>query len=240
MHELGNRYLTGKDVRKNQPKAFRLYLEAAKQPDSIWYGEVHEAIGDCHFYGIGTHEDEQAAFVSYLKGASVHYSRSIYSVGACYLHGFGTRQDLVKAIEYFESATKSGLSDAEYELGCILLTNGPLYNQQKGEDLIMRAALHGHAAAQASKARLITENITGNVRDEASRELYCRAYAWLILASASNSKYSKYRDIFLNQDQRFLLKGQQIACELESKIRRKQFNQTMPTPAELLGLIDKD
>lgn len=240
MYEIGNRHLTGKGVRKNQPKAFRIYTDAALCPDSIWYGEVHEAVGDCHFYGIGTHEDEQAAFRSYLKGASVYYPKSEFSVGLCYLHGYGTRQDLIKAVEYFESAVKSDLPDAEYELGGILLTSGPLHNQQRGEALITKAAHQGHAGAQAAKARLLTENLIGNIRDETTRELYCQAYAWLILASATNPKYSKYRDIFLGQNQDFLLKGQKIAREIEATICRKKRRPPIPSPSDLLGLNLED
>jgi len=240
MHELGNRYLTGKGVRKNQPKAFRTYEEAAECPDSIWYGAIHEAVGDCHFYGIGTHEDEKAAFRSYQAGAASHYPKSVFSVGLCYLHGYGTRQDLIKAVDQFESAAKSHLPDAEYELGAILLTTGPLYNKQRGEELITRAALQGHAAAQESKARLLTDGLIGNTKDEATMDLYCQAYAWLILASATNPRYSKYRDIFLGQKQDFILRGQKIAREIELKIRSKQHRLPSPSPADLLGLNLED
>lgn len=236
MYELGNRYLIGKGVRKNQPKAFRIYSEAALCPDSVWYGAVHEAVGDCHFYGIGTHEDEQAAFQSYLRGSSVHYAKSVFSVGLCHLHGYGTRQDLIKAVEYFESAAKNDFPDAEFELGTILLTPGPLQNKRRGEELVTKAAHQGHAGAQELKARMLTENLAGSMRDATTRDIYCQAYAWLILASSTRPRYSKYRDIFLGSDQDFLLKGQQIAREIEAKICRKQRRPLIPSPADLLGL----
>ena len=238
--ELANRYLVGRGVWKNRPKAFGLYLKASQDPDNHLFGFVHEALGDCHYYGLGTSVDEKAAFACYLKGAHCHYVKSIFSVGIAYLNGFGTRIDLLKAIEYLEKAALLNYDEAEYELGCILLNEGRFHDATKGEALITRAAFQGHAAAQERKARLISAMALAETSIDLSRELYCEAYAWLNLASAGTPRYAEYRDIFLGEDQAWLLRGQMISRQIEQKIRKKTRYDYPKTPSELTGLYTSD
>jgi len=241
IYELGNRYLTGKDVRKNQPKAFRLYLEAAEKNSSPWgYGFIHEAIGDCHYYGLGTHEDEVAAFRSYKKGNELLYSKSTYSVAICYMHGLGVRQDLAVAINYLESAARSSLPQAEFKLGELLLEEGRFHDEKRGEELITRAAYQGYAPAQERKARYITKCIIGKAHVPNKDDIYCQAYAWLNLASAGSAEYARYRDTFLERGQDFLLRGQSLSREISLKIKCRQVNAPLPSPADMLGFLSED
>lgn len=241
IYELGNRYLVGKEVRKNQPRAFRLYLEAAGKNSSPWgYGFIHEAIGDCYYYGLGTHEDEVAAFRSYQKGDELFYPKSTYSVALCYMHGLGVRQDLAVAINYLESAARSSLPQAEFKLGDLLLEEGRFHDDKRGEELITRAAYQGYAPAQERKARYITKCIIGKANVPNKDDVYCQAYAWLNLASAGNASYASYRDIFIERGQDFLLRGQRLSREIELKIKCRQVIRPLPSPADLLGLVSED
>ena len=241
IYELGNRYLVGKDVRKNQPKAFRLYMEAAERNSSPWgHGFIYEAIGDCQYYGLGIHEDEIAAFKSYQKGSERGYAKSTYSVAICYMHGLGVRQDLTVAINYLEKAARSNLPQAEYTLGDLLLEEGRFHDDKRGEELITRAAYQGYAPAQERKARYITECATERDHVPNLEDIYCLAYAWLNLASAGSAEYARYRDTFLKRGQDFLLRGQRLSREIELKIKCRQIIRPLPSPADLLGLVSED
>jgi len=237
--ELANRHLTGRGVQKSRPKAFSLYLKSSQDPHNHFFGFAHEALGDCHFYGIGTPVDERAAYKSYLKGANCAYPKSSFSAGVACLHGYGTTKDLLNAVKHFEDAAKHYHEDAEFQLGCILLEQGILHDRARGEEMITRAAFQGHAAAQERKARLISEGLI----DESSspsklREIRCSTYAWLNLASARAPRFAKYRDMIADDDQDWLLKGQALSREIESQIERKTLYEYPKSPAELLGIKD--
>ncbi len=241
IYELGNRYLVGKDVRKNQPKAFRLYVEAAEKNSSPWgFGFIHDAIGDCHYYGLGTHEDEVAAFRSYRKGDELHYPKSTYSVALCYMHGLGVRQDLAVAINYLESAARTNFPQAEFTLGDLLLEEGRFHDEKRGEELITKAAFQGYAPAQERMARHIVSCARRSAPVPNLDEIYCQAYAWLNLASAGNSEYAGYRDTFLKRGQDFLLRGQRLSREIALKIKCRQVSAPTPSPADMLGLNSED
>jgi len=234
--ELANRYLTGRGLRKNKPKAFGLYLKSSKDDHNHLFGFVHEALGDCYFYGLGTHVDHKAAFLSYLRGAHCAYSKSEFSVGVSFLHGYGTQTDIFMAVEYLEKATKASYDEAEFELGCLLLEEGPLQDKTRGEELITRAAYQGHAAAQVSKSKLISEKAHKTSSRQLADELFCEAYAWLNLAAATNQEFSPYRDVFQDKGQAWLIRGQTISREIGRRIKSIKIFDYPKSPSELLGI----
>jgi len=238
--ELANRYLVGRGVRKNRPKAFGLYLKASQDPENHLFGFVHEALGDCHYYGLGTHVDERAAFLSYLTGAQCGYVKSIFSVGLAHVNGYGTPTDILKGIEYLECAAKLNYAEAEFELGCTLLEDGPLHDERKGEELITRAAYQGHAAAQVKKAKLISKKALPASSQAIAGELLCESYAWLNLASATNPIYGSLRDIFLDKDQAWLIRGQMMSREIGQRIVKRNQHGCPQTPSEMTGLYNAD
>ncbi|CAG8483308.1 14115_t:CDS:2 [Racocetra fulgida] len=91
-------------VETNKKKAFSLFLAAAKKGYLI----AQEMVGDCYFFGIGTHENEDLAFLWYNKCAEQGSGYGYHGLGICYEYGKGTELCLSLAIEYYRMSAIRG------------------------------------------------------------------------------------------------------------------------------------
>ncbi len=79
LYKIGDMYRNGYYVKKNELEAFRIYnrcLELMPDEAVAFVGaDVMMRIADCHFEGIGTEVDYEAALEHYQKAEQLFYSR---------------------------------------------------------------------------------------------------------------------------------------------------------------------
>lgn len=118
---LGQLYLEGKGYKKNEEKAFSLFLLAARynEPKALYY------LGYCYKYGLGVSKDEIAMLYWYKKAAEMQEIHAIYELGLYYLLGKGTFISYAKAYGYFSYGKELGSKACTLEFA-------RLYEEGKG------------------------------------------------------------------------------------------------------------
>lgn len=118
---LGTFYLEGFGYKKNEEKAFALFLEAAKlqEPSAMYH------LGYCYKLGLGTLRDDTAMLYWYKKAAERQEVHALYELGMCYLWGIGTLISYTKAYGYFKHGKELGSNDCALEFA-------RLYEEGKG------------------------------------------------------------------------------------------------------------
>lgn len=118
---LGTFYLEGFGYKKNEKKAFALFLEAAEHQELA--AMYH--LGHCYKLGLGTQRNDKAMLYWYKKAAEHQEVHALYELGMCYLWGIGTLISYPKAYGYFKRGKELGSND------CIL-EFARLYEEGKG------------------------------------------------------------------------------------------------------------
>ena len=142
---VGQMYLTGKHVKKNEEKGEAYIKEATDAgyaPALYRAGLIAERDGDygraidCFYRSAQTDytpalvkmgilsesgeviaRDENAAYYYFKRAAECGSSRGCYGLARCYEQGIGTEVSRKKAFDYFRLAATSGYRDAELETG---------------------------------------------------------------------------------------------------------------------------
>lgn len=128
---LGTFYLEGFGYKKNEKRAFSLFLKAAYQNEPL---AMYHA-GYCYKLGLGTERNETAMLFWYKKAAEEQEVHAIYELGLCYLWGIGTLISYKKAYGYFEKGKELGSNDCT-------LAYAKLYEEGKGVNKDEEKAFH--------------------------------------------------------------------------------------------------
>ena len=110
---LGERYLNGNVVDKNEKKAVELFEKAANQNSDIGMLKLAE----CYKKGVGVIQDNAKAFSLYEKSANMGNSDAMIVLSDMYAEGNGVERNINKALHWKEKlAFKGNLNAQKYVL----------------------------------------------------------------------------------------------------------------------------
>ena len=110
---LGERYLNGNVVDKNEKKAVELFEKAANQNSDIGMLKLAE----CYKKGVGVIQDTAKAFSLYEKSANMGNSDAMIVLSDMYAEGNGVERNMNKALHWKEKlAFKGNLNAQKYVL----------------------------------------------------------------------------------------------------------------------------
>ena len=152
-HLLGQRYLKGEGVAKDEAKGAKLIIKAANNelvhPHVLWYA------GYLYQSGWGVERDYVKAVEWYRKSAEKGYKLGQNRLAQMYKNGWGVEQDYAKAAEWFTKAAEQGMSDAQYQLGLLYqFGDGVEKDEAKAAEWYTKAAEQGNADAYNQLAYL--------------------------------------------------------------------------------------
>lgn len=110
INELAYRYYLGKDISKDEKKAFKLWKKADEK-DSI---NAKGNLAYCYYFGKGTEKNQKLAF-SLFEELLYKYGKeqARYYLGECYYLGIAVKKDYKKAFEFFSQACKNNPQDLD-------------------------------------------------------------------------------------------------------------------------------
>lgn len=83
------RYLSGREVEKDEKAAANWIVLSAKQN----YSFAYVVMGEMYENGEGFEQNKQTAFECYVKGAKLHDGYAYVELARCYRWGIGTKRD---------------------------------------------------------------------------------------------------------------------------------------------------
>lgn len=121
-----------------------------KQPVEDGLPQALKLMGDLYMSGIGVEKDQSQAFVRYKQSAEAGLATGESRLGDCYKYGLGVERNLPLAVEQYSKAVEQDDLDAMQELAEILIegSDGVEKDDERGFELLKRAAESGHAEAQ--------------------------------------------------------------------------------------------
>jgi TPR repeat protein len=105
---LGNLYLRGLGVERDESKAYEWYAKAARQGNAQALGKL----GILHFYGLGVAEDHAAAADWFRKAAEKGNADAAMILAELHARGDGVRMSKPSAYLWYSIATDLGKTEA--------------------------------------------------------------------------------------------------------------------------------
>lgn len=142
MADLGEMYLFGYGITKDERKAFELFKKSAAKEVSngqFW-------LGWCSINGAGCEVNENRAYQNFHLAVKNDYGATAKLwLGRCYENGWGTNQNPEKAYQFYKEAANEGNWTAIFNLGgCLLYGFGIQQDKERGLELIRQAADSGY------------------------------------------------------------------------------------------------
>lgn len=209
------RYYYGNGAPKSFPKAFQLYLKAARMGDV----DAMFIVGGMYMQGQGTPVNTSEAF-KWLYDAAINGRSSKESeriLAEFFVTGKNVPQNFEEALHWYELAANGGDFEAQSELGYLYFT-GKLGDKdyEKAGRWFEVAAKNGYPLAQYNMGILW---YTGN--GVATVDMI-KAYAWFSLAAAngygSGEVARKFLETILSDKE--LNEGQNASMELFREIKK--------------------
>src|SRR5260363_218266 len=92
INKLADNFQKGIGIKKDERKAFELYLKADEMGDAAGTCNV----GNCYLNGIGVERNFRKAFAYYQKSAEMGDAAGTCNVGYCYSYGVGVETNKSK------------------------------------------------------------------------------------------------------------------------------------------------
>ena len=142
---LGESYLSGWGVEKNEQEAVKWFRKAAEQG----LAEAQQNLGICVYQGWGIDKNEQEAVEWFKKAAEQGFAEAQTSLGMRFLKGYGIKKDAQEAVKWFRKAVDQGDPIAQAQLaGCYLRGDGIEMDEHEAVEWYRKAAEQGLAMAQ--------------------------------------------------------------------------------------------
>lgn len=100
-------------------------------------------IGKMFAYGLGTVQDDAAAFSWFQKSALAGNKYAQHSLASCFYYGKGTAQDLSEAFRWYTAAAKKGMPYSAYALAQMYEQGTPISQDEDKAQQYYRTALSG-------------------------------------------------------------------------------------------------
>jgi hypothetical protein len=144
-YRLGNVYLYGQGVPKDNDEALRWYRKAADQGNAA----AEYGVGYMYFHGLSAPQDYAEAARWCRKAADQGYVKAQSILGSDYYYGYGVERDDSQAVFWYRKAADQGYARAEYDLGYMYFYGrGFPQNKDEAKRWYRKAADHGDEYAQ--------------------------------------------------------------------------------------------
>lgn len=193
---LGTFFENGLGFDRNYEKAISFYRQAAEK----FHVSALYNLGRMYHFGMGVSADQAAAHRLFLLAAERGHVICQFIVGKAHLTGSGgVKVNLEEGVSWITRAARSGLAEAQAELGVLFLTG-------KGGELDYSAALNwsvaaaeqGDAWGQYYAAHIL---IRHGVRGEAE---FVEAVKWLVKSYNQPQQDGDRRHDFIKDDFKFI------------------------------------
>ena len=169
---LGDMYVSGKGVTKDEVEAVRWLRKAAEQGDA----EAQANLGLMYDIGEGVAQDNAEAARWYRKAAEQGHAGAQLLLGVIYATGKGVAEDDAEAARWLRKAAEQGKAEAQLRLGAMYST-GVLTNYVAAYKWLNIAASTG-ADDQVVKARdlrdlIATEMAAADISEAQRRARIC-------------------------------------------------------------------
>ena len=142
---LGNSYLNGSGVERDEVEAVKWFRKAAEKG----YHRGQNSLAVRLERGEGVKKDITEAFKWYKKAAEQGFDRAQGNLGYCYEFGEGTTQNLEEAVKWYKKAAEQGYDIAQCNLGlCYYNGRGTTKNLAEAEKWLEKAAKNGNGLAK--------------------------------------------------------------------------------------------
>ena len=159
---LGDMYILGVGVNKDEKEGLRLILKAAEQG----LADAQYELWSLFLHGIKENLDEKRAFEWCLKAAEQGHAKAQIGVGGCYRKGTGVEKDSKEGIKWYFKAAEQGDSKAQESLGCFYMYgDGVDKDESEGIKWFTKSAEQGNSGAQGSLGSCYIEG-RGVTKDE--------------------------------------------------------------------------
>lgn len=112
-NRIGEMYIFGQGVEKDNKKAFEWYTKSATQGNALGQSNL----GTMYHNGLGVEKDFTKAIEWYEKAANQGDAYSQNRLGIMYSQGLGVEKDYKKAAEWYTKAANNGDASAQNNLG---------------------------------------------------------------------------------------------------------------------------
>ncbi|KAL4087312.1 hypothetical protein PRIC1_013206 [Phytophthora ramorum] len=145
---------TGEGTRKNEKKAFELFMKCAESGVPPAYMNV----SNMYTSGTGTKKNEVEALKWLIKAAEAGDPSAKSRLGEYYSFGRGgVQKNQPRAVQYYKEAATAGVITAQFNLGYLFLTgDGVPQDALQAEALFRRAAEKGFVMAMINLAQMYT------------------------------------------------------------------------------------
>jgi len=141
---LGNRFMSGTGVPKDEKRAIQFYQLAANKNNA----KAMYNLGVCYHHGLGVPKDMAKAVEFYTHAARLDHVDAMINLGWCYRSGVGVREDKNEAVKLYSRASDLGDADAMLNLaGCYEEGCGVEKDMMKAFEWYCRAAEKGNDKA---------------------------------------------------------------------------------------------
>jgi TPR repeat protein len=159
---LGEKYMKGAGVRKDEQKSVSAYRKAAEKGDN----NALFKLGSMCLRGDGIKKSPQKAAMFYRKAAEQGHSESQFNLGCLHKNGKGVAKDDNKAVKYYHEAAEQGHAGAQFNLGLMHKEGlGIVKSDEKALVYYHKSAEQGHTNAQFHLGQMYF-NGTGVKKDD--------------------------------------------------------------------------
>ena len=180
--EKGENYYFGRGVKKDNKKAYKYFLDAAKYKDE--YAETY--LGLFYDKGIAVRKNYEIAYQWYYKAAIKGNAFAQYSLGVLYSEGNGVIKDYNKAFIWFQKSAENDYVGAYYQLGRAYYNGlGVDKDEEKAFKWHKKAAENNLAASQYALSLMYKNG-------EGCDENLVSAYYWVERAAENDYEDAYY------------------------------------------------
>jgi hypothetical protein len=195
---LGDMYMNGRGVQKNEVEAVKWYRKSALQGNDDAKSKVLELekislvlnqkeakggdgaalkrLGDMHAEGISVPKDTSEAMRLYQRSAKLDYVKAYAAIGSMYAKGLGVQKNDIEAYKWYKKAQEKGDDEAKIEIRN-LEDISPAINKLNAEQGDVNAMIH--LADLYSEGKSTTKNVN-------------EAKKWYKLAARKKEKDADY------------------------------------------------
>lgn len=144
--ELGEKYLFGTGITKDENKAFQLFKKSAAK--NVAKGQYY--LGWCSINGVGGEENPNRAYQNLHLAVKNGYGNiAKLWLARCYENGWGTNQNPTRAYQLYQELADEDDEWGLYHAGCCIASGfGTQQNLNRGLEMIRQAAELGCEEAQ--------------------------------------------------------------------------------------------
>ncbi|GBB85433.1 hypothetical protein RclHR1_11980001 [Rhizophagus clarus] len=144
-YKLGKRYQYGYGIKKDEVKAFELYMKTAEQE----YSNAQNRVGYLYENGVSVEKDLSKAIYWYQKAADNGNKIAQFNLGKCYQYGIGVVKDEFTAFILYTKSAEQEFSNSQNELGYFYKNGiGTEKDTKKAIYWYQKAAENGNKIAQ--------------------------------------------------------------------------------------------